>query len=643
MRKKWQCLFLAAVMAAPPAGGEILFHCGFDSPEEFARWRSVPGWSHSAGGGRNGTGAAVLTRKDFSGPLTCVKLDSLKPGVLYRLTVWVRPEKPESDGKNRNYGAFCVEFVRNGKWASGYYPQVSSAEGKWRKYELEFVPKPGAEQTTIVLYMRKGFKGTLYFDDVTLEEAGDPRAAILVTAPSQLTFFGTSGTLKISGSSSVPGGKTLDVRISGPGIRLKTLLRESGPGEFILPLKELRPGVLDVRMVLHGGKNDIIAKSDVRLFVRAEGRQKSCFDASGNLCIDGEKFLPIGIFGGFSGADDLKRISDAGFNTIVNYSSFGMTFGGGEKGRMKTIVRALDVVRQHNLKLLFSLKDQYPGMRNAVAELDGSRGIDEVVKHTVNSLKDHPALLGWYVSDENSRSELPAMLALRELISAADPDHPAVTLTFREGDLPVYGSSGDVLAVDNYPIVGKNEKELSPMLKLIRTAKRGKQPVWMVPQIFNWGVYRAKNAEEFAKFVYPERKEIKAMIAAGAILGCKGFLFYSYSDIAGKRGRRFAPENEARQWENTVSAASMLKKLEPFLLADAAPEILVDNGRELAAKFRADSGKTAVVAVRTDFGKSRLRLPADGRYTLAEGSAKFSGGSWNFCGKDIDFCILTEK
>ena len=386
--KKTFFVWLTVTMLLPLAGGEIIFHSGFDSQEEFALWKAVPGWSYSADSGRNGTGAALLTRDKFSGPLTSVKLDSLKPGVLYRLTVWIKPEV-ESDGKSRNYGAFCIEFVKDGKWMSGYYPQNSNLSGQWQKCSLEFILKPGAEQTSIVLYIRKGFKGTIRFDDVVLEEAGDPKAAILITSPSQLTFFGTSGELKISGCSSGTEQKSLAIRVWGNGFEKQDILQEYAPGMFKMPLKDLPTGELNVEMSLRSsdGKK-VISRANSKIFVRTDGRQKSNFDVFGNMWIDGKKFMPIGIFGGFSGVDDLEKISAAGFNTIINYSSFGMTFGSITGSRMMTVLNSLDEIQKHGLKLLFSLKDQYPGMRHAVVKFDDAQGIDEVVRYTVNSLKN---------------------------------------------------------------------------------------------------------------------------------------------------------------------------------------------------------------------------------------------------------------
>ena len=133
------------------------------------------------------------------------------------------------------------------------------------------------------------------------------------------------------------------------------------------------------------------------------------------------------------------------------------------------------------------------------------------------------------------------------------------------------------------------------------------------------------------------------MILTSVIWGCKGFIFYSYSDICGSRGRRFFPENEAVQWENTVAAAAMLKRLESFIISDHIPEIIVDNGPESVGILRNDNGKKIFIAVRSDSGKSQLPLAAGEEYILLDGSAEFIDGKWFFTGKDIDFCILAEK
>ena len=436
----------------------------------------------------------------------------------------------------------------------------------------------------------------------------------------------------------------MKVKITGPSYTLTKELQECSPSQFELPLINLPFGKCKINATLHRkNDNSLIAKGEFKFFVKEKNKQKIYFDQLGNCYIDGKKYLPIGIFGGIRNSDDLKKISSAGFNTILNYTSFGMSFGKRGKTKLETIKNSFEEISKHNLKVIFSLKDQYEGMRSATTKLGSVKGIDNVVTTIVNYLKDNPSLLGWYISDEHSRSELLKMISLREKVSSLDYNHPTLTLTFREGDMPIYGTTGDVLAVDNYPILHENDKDLTPMIKLIKAAKLGKQPVWMVPQIFNWGVYRAKNVKEFAKYVYPSGKEINTMLAVSVALGCKGFIFYSFSDICGTRGKKYFPENENQQWQNTIDAVTLIKKITPFILANNTPQIILDNGKEIIAKIKDDNNKTLYIVARTILGKSNLVTPGDKNFTLLSGTATFNGKNWIFNSKDIDYCILIEK
>ena len=643
MKKIYLLIFLLSLFFTISAQ-DILFHTGFDKPSDLLKWKTKANFTYSKNGGRNGTGAAVLTRKSFSGPFATIKLDTLKDKVLYRLSVWVKVQELQSDKTNKNYGAFCVEFVKDGKWSSGYYPVVGSLSKKWQKYQLEFIKKPDNQSTTLTLYMRKGFKGTLYFDDLTLEASGDPAAAILLNAPSQLTILGDKGSLKFTGSSSKKEKKYLTVKVTGPSFNLTKELKESSPSQFTLPLTNLAKGEYKVAASLHSQKTkQQLAKGNFKFFVKENKQQKTYFDQLGNMYVNGKKYLPIGIFGGIQNSNDLKKISDAQFNTILNYTSFGMSFGKKGKNKLDTIKNSFTEIAKHNLKVIFSLKDQYEGMRSATTRLNEAKGIDNVVTKIVNSLKDNPSLLGWYISDEHSRSELQKMISLREKVSSIDYNNPTITLTFRDGDMPIYGTTGDVLAVDNYPIRHKDEKDITPMLKLIKAANLGKQPIWMVPQIFNWGVYRAKNAQDFLNYEYPTSKEINTMLAASISLGCKGFIFYSYSDICGARGKKYFPENEKAQWNNVVNAVSLLKKLEAFILSDKPVEVILDTPSQMLTKISSHNNKSIYIATRHILGRSNLIIKNSKNYSLLSGSAKFDGQNWIFNGKDIDYCILIEK
>ena len=87
---------------------------------------------------------------------------------------------------------------------------------------------------------------------------------------------------------------------------------------------------------------------------------------------------------------------------------------------MDTIRKSLDAIERSGLKLIFSLKDQLPGKRAVRRRLDEADSPEKVVRLAVESLRDHPALLAWYLSDEDSRAELRQLIRLRECVSEID-------------------------------------------------------------------------------------------------------------------------------------------------------------------------------------------------------------------------------
>ncbi len=632
-------MFLAVRIGSVAADGEILYHTGFDSEEALAAWGRMPGWKFAAGGGRNGTGAAVLSRNAFSGPNVKMPVDNLRPGVLYRLTVWVRPELLESQDHNQNYGAFCVEYERGGKWFSGNYPLVSHRENGWKKCSLDFVLKAGADRANLVLYLRKGFRGRVFFDDLLLEEAGDPRAAILVTSPSQLTFYGDGGVLELTGTASAKGALKMLLQVEQGGHSRELSCGESEPRRFRFVLKNLLPGRLNLKMRLSDAAgNRSHASAEQTLFVRQGKESGTGFDEANRMLVRGIPFMPVGIFGGFQSVEDLRTVRRAGFNTILQYDCFSMKFGGNGKSSMDTIRKSLDAIERSGLKLIFSLKDQLPGKRAVRRRLDEADSPEKVVRLAVESLRDHPALLAWYLSDEDSRAELRQLIRLRECVSEIDPAHPTVTLTFRHEDLPVYGRSGDVLAIDDYPIRRRKGNDLSSLFRLAEAAALGGQPVWIVPQVFNWGIYKAKDREDFQQsFTFPSEAEMRAMVLAGVVYGAKGFIFYSYMDVF-RRIQKYAPGSEKAEWPKVVRTVALLKQLEPYIMSRRKIEFLpveqTGKGVVKAAVLTADDGRRAVIVIAADEN-------ASGKVGLPDG---ISGSrTFRFAPGAIDAVVLFEK
>lgn len=236
----------------------------------------------------------------------------------------------------------------------------------------------------------------------------------------------------------------------------------------------------------------------------------------------------------------------------------------------------------------------------------------------MKALKDHPALLCWYINDEEQRGRVPAVARLREAVSAADRWHPTWSLTYRNGDFPYYGISGDIMGVDQYMLDKKPEQSLQAVVEGMEAANSTGQAVWIVPQTFNWEVYRTKDPKVFAAGHFPSEGEIRANTLIGAIYGAKGFVFYSYFDMK-NRAEKLQPGSFKREWPKVLSCVKLLKKLEPYIMSShpivMLPVKQTGKGTVKAAVLTADNGKKTVILIAVDEN-------ASGDVTLPDGKIK---------------------
>jgi hypothetical protein len=85
--------------------------------------------------------------------------------------------------------------------------------------------------------------------------------------------------------------------------------------------------------------------------------------------------------------------------------------------------------------------------------------------------------------------------------------------------------------------------------------------------------------EEFAKSYFPTLEEMRAIALYAAMLGAKGFVFYSNFDIC-QRYEQVLPGSgiAEREWAKVVEMVKSVKELEPFILSTKKPlEIAVES------------------------------------------------------------------
>ncbi|MDR2117780.1 MAG: hypothetical protein LBP87_15495, partial [Planctomycetaceae bacterium] len=602
---------------------EIVLATGFDTPEESARKLS-PGYAIKTAEGRNGTSALFYERTNPNDyPLWSIPLKNLVPEKYYLINVWVRAEEIKKAEGVDNIAAICVEYSKDGEWAGGFYSEVSTIGTDWQPVLLS-IKTPSEEYSNIRLtfYLAKKITGKIWYDDVEVRTAAFA-PAILLTRPDRLSFFGDQGDFSLHTESEIPKQVQMSATINNAGKSKDVLLKQNGL-DFFGNTGTLEPGQVEIIAKLADFETKTIVteeKFQLNVYPKTETPKNACvIDEYNRAVVNGQPFMPLGVYG-FADEKNYQRLKDAGFNCLQLYNSLGLKGKTDLKDDTKNVLAGLDLIDQYGLKLIFSLKDQF-AHRGGRRKWGGAEGIDAVSELAVKTIKDHPALLAWYVSDEEQRKEVPLVLGLRQRISRIDPWHPTWTLTYRYDDLPYYGISGDTIGVDPYPI---SEKNIEQSIKHVKVAMRAGNstglPVWVVPQIFNWGIYKIQNQpEEFAKSHFPTLEEMRAMTLYAAMLGAKGFVFYSNFDIC-QRYEKVLPKSgiAEREWAKVVEMVKPLKELEPFILSTKKPlELAVESEPKDVVEAGAlldDQGNYRIIVIGTN-GKAK------GVFTLPESLTK---------------------
>ena len=620
-----------------PGAGKLILSRAFESRSELPL-AMPPGYSFVPGAGRNGTGALLYERTDPK-QYTALefKIPELSAGQTYEAVVYVRGEKVQSNAGQKLIGGICAEYFRDGKWDSGYYHKIQQIDSSWRKLVLPVTVKPG-RNIVVKLYLRRTFTGKIWFDDLVFQTAGSANSIVL-NEPRMSAFTGDTADIELSTAPSMAETAKLLVTVENAGKKRDFLL--TGKNRVYRgSVGKLEPGPVNVTAIAADtGKRKILWKESFRMNKLADGR------APDNACIidrhhrtvsGGRLFMPVGIYG-FAGEEDLKTISEAGFNTLIVYNSIGLA--GAEKtgDRIADIRAGLDRFTAHGLKCIFSLKDQYSHKKAALKHFGSLNDPTAVAVEIVKGIKDHPALLCWYVNDEEQRAKVPVVKHLREAVNAADPWHPTWSLTYRNGDFPYYGISGDIMGVDQSMIDRKKEQSLGAVIDGMECANTTRQPVWIVPQSFCWGVYQTKDPAVFAQSRFPTAGEIRANTLIGAVYGAKGFVFYSYFDMK-NRAEKLMPGAFAREWPKVVRTVALLKQLEPYIMSRRKIEFLpveqTGKGVVKAAVLTADDGRRAVIVIAADEN-------ASGKVGLPDG---ISGSrTFRFAPGAIDAVVLFEK
>jgi hypothetical protein len=306
-------------------------------------------------------------------------------------------------------------------------------------------------------------------------------------------------------------------------------------------------------------------------------------DDEGRWMKDGNLFIPMMIYLPV----DMDAIVDAGFNTVV-------MMGAGDPDSLTYYTESMDSACDKGLGVWVHVCEYFRNQNDLA-------GLTTVV----NTLKNHPALEGWYLADEPSEySTDPAVLATAAAtIRSLDPNHPVIGLDNRPANFDEYAPAFDVFLPNPYPFMYDPVKEISLVTQWIdasRSVLAEGESLMVCLQTFG---------EKFGTR-YPTVDEIWNMAYQSVVAGVKGISWWDQEEALASGGN----------WSAYQAMIPAMKTLMSYTVSSTSRTAYSGSGI-YAALFNGKAGKV-LVAVNTSSSSQSLTISVTASTAEALGSLR---------------------
>jgi hypothetical protein len=307
-------------------------------------------------------------------------------------------------------------------------------------------------------------------------------------------------------------------------------------------------------------------------------KRRVYFDELGRTIVDGKPFFPLGVYVHPRDKEVpyLERLKDGPFNCIIECSP------------------------------TKAMLDKFHAA--GLMAIPRSHWKPEDIRGVYGALKNHPALLAWYIIDETPVDYAEEQIALQKIRRETDPDHPTVAVLDYPRNVDAFMGSFDVVASDPYPVGYKRPKIgiAADYPVICRERTYGIRPIWQVPQSFAWD-WCHKHGHP-AEDRYPTYEELRSMAWQAVAGGANGLLWYSAHHIF----KCSPPEDLEKNWGALVKVAKEINAHVDILLSPEIPPAVKSVPENIAVRVLKKDGKVWVLAVNKTFEKVSGTVTVEG-------------------------------
>ena len=296
--------------------------------------------------------------------------------------------------------------------------------------------------------------------------------------------------------------------------------------------------------------------------VRSHGCNKTpqravYIDSYNRLICNGEPFFPLGMYWGEPDAEQLDIYADSAFNCLMPYPMLSE--------------EQMDLIHARGLKTFYSLKGCYTFAKWHPEAIQTEEDELPFIRKKVEVVREHPALLAWYLNDESPLIHQDRLVAHRQWLEELDPNHPTWAVLYQIGDIEGFFPTCHAIGTDPYPVPEHPLGMVGDWTRKTVHAMHGARPVWMVPQVFNWAAYKKREGEK-AQQRQPTIDEVRSMTWQCIAEGASGLVYYSWFNL-------YSPEENAgldfpTYWAEFKKVVQEVKDMTPVLLSvEETPDI----------------------------------------------------------------------
>ncbi len=515
------------------------------------------------------------------------KISGVAPGV-YVLRFWLKLEGVSAQAQQASGVRVSIEYqLKDGRRA---WPSTAVFRGTagWQEQELKAYLPPAADPATVAISIHRygpATSGTACFDTFSLTYLRPPAIEAFLLYPNFRGYLSAEEPALVRlwvrrDPAQTQEAMRVPVRDES-GRRVAVAECSKLSAEQVVELDSSAWPLGSYLVEAHSGEFRS-AGIVVRKISAEQRRQFSVwFDANQVLQSHGRPAFPLGLYNTtrrfynrdeeFDGPGEtarLEKMAEAPISASVNYWFWAPS--------MEVRRKYLDTMNRLGIGYLDTVNNVYPGfpVTPCVAELlpeaadrkqlDTQELVDTYLTRLAQRVRTQPALLGWYVMDEQSFAEVPRHFHQYRLLAQADPDHVALGVSNQPEELTFWRDSLDVMGMDPYPLMNmKAGRPLTLVGEWTRAARQAtfhSRPVWMVIQFFQgWSTDR-----------WPTEQELRTMSLMAITEGARGLLYWSYGSRALMSVKDAQQQEE--YWRRLVNVTRELHSLEPALVAPDANE-----------------------------------------------------------------------